>query len=228
MFTGIVEGIGTVKSISKSKRRAETTVRIGLGKLARGLKPGDSVCINGACLTATKLSKGEAEFEMVAETIRRTNLGGVRPGDKVNVERSMRFDGRFEGHFVLGHVDGTGIIEDIQEMPSETKIWIKLDKGLAKSVVPKGSIAIDGVSLTLVDAGDNRVSVSLIPHTMGITTLGFRRKGDKVNIETDILAKYVAINLGNASKYSADGRLQRQHSRKAIGYNTTLSSHTWH
>ena len=195
MFTGIVEGMGKIKSISKSKKRADTTLRVGLGKLANGLKLGNSVCINGACLTVINLSKGEAEFEMVAETIKSTNLVIVKPGDLVNVERSMRIGDRIEGHFVLGHVDGTGIIDDIQKMPSEIKIWIKLDKLLAKSVVSKGSIAIDGVSLTMVDVNDNRVSVSLIPHTMELTTFGFRRKGDKVNIETDILSKYVANNL---------------------------------
>lgn len=195
MFTGVVEGLGKVKSVSKSNRRADIMLRVELGKLTRGLKRGDSVCINGVCLTATKLSKRDAEFEIVGETIRKTNLGEVSPGDKVNIERSIRIGGRMEGHFVLGHVDGIGIIEDIQEMPTETKIWIKLNKRLTKSMVPKGSISVDGVSLTIVDADDNRVSVSLIPHTMNMTTLGFRRKGDSVNIETDILAKYVATNL---------------------------------
>ncbi|AFU60183.1 riboflavin synthase alpha chain [Candidatus Nitrososphaera gargensis Ga9.2] len=195
MFTGIVEGMGRVRSVSKSKRGADTIMRVSLGRLGRSLKRGDSVCINGACLTVTKLSKGEAEFEMVAETIRRTNLGKVKAGDKVNIERSMKVGDRLEGHFVLGHVDGTGIIEDIQKLPSETKLWIKLDKGLAGSLVSKGSIAVDGVSLTLVDIDGDRVSVSLIPHTLSVTTLGLRRKGDRVNIETDILGKYVASNL---------------------------------
>jgi riboflavin synthase len=195
MFTGIVEGMGKVRSVSKSRKGADTALRIELGRLARGLKRGDSVCINGACLTMTKLSKGEAEFEMVAETIRRTNLGDVRHGDSVNIERSMRVGDRLEGHFVLGHVDGTGIIEKIEKMPSETKIWIKLDKGLARSLVSKGSIAVDGISLTLVDVKGDRASVSLIPHTLDVTTLGLRRKGDRVNIETDILGKYVASNL---------------------------------
>jgi len=195
MFTGIVEGIGRVKSISKSKKGADTAMRVELGKLSRGLKRGDSVCINGACLTATKLSKSEAEFEMVAETIRRTNLSDVKNGDNVNIERSMRVGDRLEGHFVLGHVDGTGIINKIEKMPSETKIWIKLKKGLAKSLVPKGSVAVDGISLTLVDVKDDLVSVSIIPHTLETTTLGLRRKGDRVNIETDIIGKYVTSNL---------------------------------
>jgi riboflavin synthase len=195
MFTGIVKGVGMVTSISKSKSGAETIIRVRLGKFGRGLKKGDSVCINGACLTATKLSKGEADFEMVSETIQRTNLGQTKPGEMVNIERSLRVGDRLEGHFVLGHVDGTGVIEDIQKMSSETTIWIKLDKWLTKSLIPKGSIAVDGVSLTLVGVEGDRVSVSLIPHTLKVTTLGMKRIGDPVNIETDILGKYIITNL---------------------------------
>jgi riboflavin synthase len=197
MFTGIVAGTAKVRSVSKSKKRADTVMKVQLGtNLARGIKVGDSVCINGACLTVVKLSKGDAEFEMVAETIRRTNLGLVKPGDKVNIERSMRVGDRLEGHFVLGHVDGTGTIEEIIKLPSETKLWIKLEsENLARSAVPKGSIAVDGISLTVVEVQGDRVSISLIPHTLSMTTLGSRSKGDKVNIETDILGKYVANNL---------------------------------
>jgi riboflavin synthase len=196
MFTGIVKGVGIVTSVSKSKSGAEIIIRVRLGKFGRGLKKGDSVCINGACLTATKLSsRGEAEFEMVSETIRRTNLGQTKPGEMVNIERSLRVGDRLEGHFVLGHVDGTGVIEDIQKMSSETTIWIKLDKRLTKSLAPKGSIAVDGVGLTLVGVKGDRVSVSLIPHTLNVTTLGMKRRGDRVNIETDILGKYVMTNL---------------------------------
>jgi riboflavin synthase len=195
MFTGIVKGVGMVTSVSKSKSGAEIIIRVRLGKSGQGLKKGDSVCINGACLTATKLSKGEAEFEMVSETIRRTNLGRTKPGDMVNIERSLRVGDRLEGHFVLGHVDGTGVIEDIQKMSSETTIWIELDEWLTKSLVPKGSIAVDGISLTLVGIEGDRVSVSLIPHTLKVTTLGMKRRGDYVNIETDILGKYVMTNL---------------------------------
>ncbi|MDQ3837139.1 MAG: riboflavin synthase [Thermoproteota archaeon] len=198
MFTGIIEGVGMVTSISKSNSGAEVIIRVRLGKFGRGLKKGDSVCINGACLTATKLSRGEAEFEMVSETIRRTNLGQTKPGEMVNIERSLRVGDRLEGHFVLGHVDGTGVIDYIQKMSSETTIWIKLDEQLTKSLAPKGSIAVDGVSLTLVGVEGDRVSVSLIPHTLKVTTLGMKRRGDRVNIETDILAKYVMTNLSKA------------------------------
>ncbi len=197
MFTGIVEGMAKVKSVSRSKKGADIAMRVKLGsKLAKGLRVGDSVCVSGACLTAARLSKkGEAEFEMVAETIRRTNLSAIKPGDMVNIERSLKVGDRLEGHFVLGHVDGTGVIKDIITLPSETKLWIRLDKALLKSVVPKGSIAVDGVSLTLVDVEDDRVSVSLIPNTLSVTTLGHRSKGDRVNIETDILGKYILSNL---------------------------------
>jgi riboflavin synthase len=197
MFTGIVEGMAKVKSVSRSKKGADIAMRVKLGsKLAKGLRVGDSVCVSGACLTAARLSKkGEAEFEMVAETIRRTNLSAIKPGDMVNIERSLKVGDRLEGHFVLGHVDGTGVIKDIITLPSETKLWIRLDKALLKSVVPKGSIAVDGVSLTLVDVKNDRVSVSLIPNTLSVTTLGHRSKGDRVNIETDILGKYILSNL---------------------------------
>ena len=197
MFTGIIEGTAKVKSVSKIKNGADTLLRVQLGRLGRGLRIGDSVSISGACLTVSKLSKGDAEFQMVAETVRRTSLGSLRPNDRVNIERSLKVGERLEGHFVLGHVDGTGIIEDIIEKPTETTIWIKLDKALAKSVVPKGSIAVDGVSLTLVDIDGDRVSISLIPHTLKMTTLGARSKGNKVNIETDILGKYVTHNLSS-------------------------------
>jgi riboflavin synthase len=197
MFTGIVEGMAKVKSVSRSKKGADIAMRVKLGsKLAKGLRVGDSVCVSGACLTVARLSKkGEAEFEMVAETIRRTNLSAVKPGDMVNIERSLKVGDRLEGHFVLGHVDGTGVIKDIITLPSETKLWIRLDDALLKSMVPKGSIAVDGVSLTLVDVKNDRVSVSLIPNTLSVTTLGHRSKGDRVNIETDILGKYILSNL---------------------------------
>jgi riboflavin synthase len=195
MFTGIVKGVGMVTFVSKSKSGAEIIIRVRLGKFSRGLKNGDSLCINGACLTVTRLSKSEAEFQIVSETIRRTNLGQTKPGEMVNIERSLKVGDRLEGHFVLGHVDGIGVIEDIQRMSSETTIWMKLDKSLTKSLVPKGSIAVDGVSLTVVGVEGDRVSVSLIPHTLKVTTLGMKRRGDRVNIETDILGKYVMTNL---------------------------------
>ncbi len=198
MFTGIVEGFAVVKSVAKARKGADTVMRVKLGRVAKGLKKGDSVCINGACLTVTKVNKAEAQFEMVAETVRRTSLGSIRPGDRVNIERSVKVGDRLEGHFVLGHVDGTATIADKVKKQSETTMWFSLDdKAFSSALVPKGSIAVDGISLTVVDVDDNegRFSVSLIPHTLAITSLGAKEKGDKVNIETDVLSKYVAKRL---------------------------------
>ena len=198
MFTGIIEGLAEVTSVARAKKGADTVMRVKMGnsRMAKGLKVGDSVCVNGACLTVTKLSKGEAQFEMVAETLRRTSLGKVRPGDRVNIERSRRMGDRLEGHFVLGHVDGTATVSEKIEAPSETTMWFQLDnKELASALVEKGSVAVDGVSLTVVDVKGGRFSISLIPHTLGMTTLGLKKKGEKVNIETDVLSKYVAKSL---------------------------------
>ena len=195
MFTGIIEGMARVKSVSKIKNGADTLLRLQLGKLGRGLKTGDSVCVSGACLTVTKISKADAEFQLVAETVRRTSLGSLLTSDKVNIERSLKVGDRLEGHFVLGHVDGTGVIKDIVSSPKETTIWIELRGNLAKMAVPKGSVAVDGVSLTIVEVNGDMISISLIPHTLKVTTLGQRSKGDIVNIETDILGKYVVQNL---------------------------------
>ena len=127
---------------------------------------------------------------MIDETLKKTNLGMVKSGDKVNIERSLKVGERMEGHFVLGHVDGTGKIIKIEKLTKEIKFWIELPKDLARFVVKKGSITIDGISLTLVDVLKNKISVCIIPHTMKITNFGSKKIGDKVNIETDILGKY--------------------------------------
>ena len=191
MFTGIIEGQGIVKKFDiKTQNRSAAKMGIDLGNLAKGLEIGDSVAINGACLTATHISKNYAEFEMIDETLKKTNLGMVKSGDKVNIERSLKVGERMEGHFVLGHVDGTGKIIKIEKLTKEIKFWIELPKDLARFVVKKGSITIDGISLTLVDVLKNKISICIIPHTMKITNLGSKKIGDKVNIETDILGKY--------------------------------------
>ena len=191
MFTGIIEGLGTIKKFDKNtKTRSAAKMQVDLGKLAKGLKAGHSVAINGVCLTVTKISKNQAEFEMIGETIKKTDLGALELGDKVNIERSLKVGERMEGHFVLGHIDDIGKIIKIEKKPTEIKFWIELPKALAKYVVKKGSIAIDGISLTLVDVIKNKISVCIIPHTMKITNLGSKKIGDKVNIETDVLGKY--------------------------------------
>jgi len=192
MFTGIVEGIGKIEKISKNtKTRSAIQMTVNLGKHAKGLKIGQSVALNGVCLTATKLSKSNCIFEMIEETTLKTDLGNLKPGDIVNIERSLKTGDRLEGHFVLGHVDGVGIIKKIQNKPKEVQVWFEIPKKLSKYVVKKGSIAVDGISLTVVDVKNNLASVCLIPHTMEITNFKTKNVGDKLNIETDILGKYI-------------------------------------
>jgi len=192
MFTGIVEGLGKiVKFDKKTKNRSAAKMKVSLGKLAKGLRIGDSVAINGVCLTAVNLTKDIAEFEMVGETIKRTNLGSLELDDKVNIERSLKVGDRLEGHFVLGHVDGVGLITKLEKQSNQIKIWIELPKELSRYVTQKGSITIDGISLTVVNKLKNAFSVSIIPHTMKITNLALKKTGDKVNIETDVLGKYI-------------------------------------
>lgn len=192
MFTGIVEGIGKIEKISKNTtNRSAIQMTVNLGKHAKGLKIGQSVALNGVCLTATKLSKSSCIFEMIEETTLKTDLGNLKPGDIVNIERSLKTGDRLEGHFVLGHVDGVGIVKKIQNKPKEVQVWFEIPKKLSKYVVKKGSIAIDGISLTVVDVKNNLASVCLIPHTMEITNFKTKNVGDKLNIETDILGKYI-------------------------------------
>lgn len=195
MFTGIIEGTGIVKSIVKIKdtnRTADNKIGIDLGKLIRGLQVGDSVNVNGTCLTAIRILKSIAYFEAVKETMNRTSMGMLKVGDHVNLERSLKINDRIEGHIVLGHIDGVGKIEDIVKIPSETKIWINVRKDIAKFLVPKGSVALDGISFTIVDIMKSKFSIALVPHTLAVTTFKNKQKGDKVNIEIDILSKYVA------------------------------------
>ncbi len=192
MFTGIVEGIGKVKKISKAtKNRSAIQMIVDLGKHGKGLKIGQSVALNGVCLTVTKLSKTGCTFEMIEETTKKTDLGNLKPGGIVNIERSLKAGDRLEGHFVLGHVDGVGIIKKVQKKPKEVKVWFEVPKNLSKYVVKKGSIAIDGISLTVVDLQKNLASVCIIPHTIEVTNFKTKHIGDKVNIETDILGKYI-------------------------------------
>ncbi len=192
MFTGIIEGLGSIVMFDKkTSNRSAAKMKIKLDKIAKGLKVGDSVAINGVCLTAVNISKGITEFEMIGETIKKTNLGSLERGDRVNIERSLKVGERLEGHFVLGHVDGVGIISKIEKQTNQVQIWVKIPKELSKHIIKKGSITVDGISLTIVDKLKDQFSVSIIPHTMQVTNLGYKKIGDKVNIETDILGKYI-------------------------------------
>ena len=192
MFTGIVEGVGKVLDIKQNtKNRSAIQMTVDLGKNSKGLKLGQSVALNGVCLTVTKIDKSKCNFEMIEETTKKTDLGNLKVGGIVNVERSLKVGERLEGHFVLGHVDGVGIIKKIEKKPKEVQIWFEVPKNLARFVVQKGSIAIDGISLTVVDVKKNLASVCLIPHTIDVTNFSTRKVGDKINIETDILGKYL-------------------------------------
>lgn len=195
MFTGIISGTGTIKSITGSKRtsNSDRRIRLELGRVGKGLKIGDSVSVNGTCLTVIVLKKTAAEFEIVKETMDRTTLGSFKDGDSVNIERSLKLSDRFEGHIVLGHVDGVGEISDVIKFPAEIKMWIRVKgKEMMKYLVPKGSVTVDGISLTVVDVGKYEFSVALVPHTVSKTTIGTKVRGDTVNLEFDILSKYIA------------------------------------
>ena len=192
MFTGIVEGTGKIEKISNdTENRSAIQITVNLGKHSKGLKIGQSVALNGVCLTATKISKSKCVFEMIEETITKTDLGNLKLGDIVNIERSLKAGDRLEGHFVLGHIDGVGIIKNIQNKPKEVKVWFEIPKKLSKYIVKKGSIAVDGISLTVVDVKNNIASVCLIPHTINMTNFKTKNIGDKLNIETDVLGKYI-------------------------------------
>ena len=192
MFTGIIVGTGKVTKLDqKTKNRSAIRMTVNLGKYAKGLKIGQSVAINGVCLSATKISKNNCVFEMIDETTKKTDLGNVKAGSTVNIERSLKVGDRLEGHFVLGHIDGVATITKIEKKPKEVKFWFKVPKKLTKYVVKKGSIALDGISLTVVDAKKDLASVCLIPHTIKVTNFNSKKVGDKLNIETDILGKYI-------------------------------------
>jgi riboflavin synthase len=152
---------------------------------------GDSIALNGCCLTLIAADDRGWWFQAGFETLAKTNLGELRPGDPLNWERALPVDGRLGGHFVQGHVDGRGTVLSITTDGEWQTVWFQVPPALAQTMIPKGSIAVDGVSLTLVDVGPDRFSVMLIPHTLSVTTLGSRRVGDTVNIETDVLGKYV-------------------------------------
>ena len=191
MFTGIIVGEGKVTKLAKPKSRSAIQMTVDLGKYAKGLKIGQSVAINGVCLSATKISGKKCIFEMIDETTKKTDLGNVKAGSTVNIERSLKVGDRLEGHFVLGHIDGVATLTKIEKKPKEVKFWFKVPKKLVKYVVKKGSIALDGISLTVVDAKKDLASVCLIPHTIKVTNFKSKNVGDKLNIETDILGKYI-------------------------------------
>ncbi|AKH86301.1 riboflavin synthase subunit alpha [Streptomyces sp. CNQ-509] len=189
MFTGIVEELGEVVAVEELPDAARFRLRGPV--VTEGARHGDSIAVNGVCLTVVDHEGAEFTADVMAETLDRSSLGGLGPGDRVNLERPTAVGGRLGGHLVQGHVDGTGEITARKTSDNWEVVTVSLPAGLSRYVVEKGSITVDGVSLTVVEAGPDFFTISLIPTTLALTTLGFKQPGDRVNLEVDIVAKYV-------------------------------------
>ncbi|WP_300369160.1 riboflavin synthase [Brachyspira sp.] len=185
MFTGIVEEIGTVKSVQSK------VIIIEANKIFDDLHLGDSVAVNGTCLTVSSFNNKIFNADITQETLNRTNLGSLKNGSKVNLERAMSLQGRFGGHIVSGHIDGVGTIKSMKKDDNAIILTVEVAKSLMKYIVEKGSITVDGISLTVASLTDNTFSIAVIPHTLKETVLYYKKEGDRVNIENDIIGKYV-------------------------------------
>lgn len=200
MFTGIIQAVGTVLGVETTPRSHGTGGRahrldLELGALATDLARGASVAVNGVCLTLAERHGTAGGFDVVPETWRRTTLRHLRRPEPVNLERALRASDAIDGHFVQGHIDGTGVVERVDRSAGECKLWVRSDPELMPYIIPQGSVALDGTSLTIVDVEATRFSVALIPTTLELTVLGRRNPGDPLNIETDILARLVVRRL---------------------------------
>ncbi|MEU7027279.1 riboflavin synthase [Streptomyces sp. NPDC015232] len=194
MFTGIVEELGEVVAVEQLADASRFRLRGPL--VTEGARHGDSIAVNGVCLTVVETGDGEFTADVMAETLKRSSLGALETGSRVNLERPMAVGGRLGGHIVQGHVDGTGTILDREPSEHWEIVKVGLPAPLARYVVEKGSITVDGVSLTVVEVGDDWFTISLIPTTLALTTLGIKQAGDPVNLEVDVIAKYVERLLG--------------------------------
>lgn len=189
MFTGLIEELGIIKSITKRVKSAQIIIRAK--KVLHGIKLGDSICTNGVCLTVISFNDTSFTVDIMPETMKRSNLNNVKHGEKVNLERAMNVGGRLGGHILTGHIDGVGAVKEFKKEDNATWITVEADDEVLKYIVKKGSIAVDGVSLTVAYLGDDYFKVSLIPLTANETTLLIKKVGDKVNLECDIIGKYV-------------------------------------
>ncbi len=200
MFTGIIQFVGTVAGVEAAARRHADAGEahafdVDVGPLANNLADGASVAVSGVCLTVAALRGNVARFDVVPETWARTTLRGLHVGDPVNLERSLRVGDPLDGHFVQGHVEGVGVVARVERGRGEWKVWVDPEPGLMPAIIAKGSIALDGTSLTIVDVDVSRFSVVLVPTTLEHTVLGRRRAGDHVNVETDLLARVLLRRL---------------------------------
>lgn len=198
MFTGIIEEIGKVTAIKKDTKSMELTLHCP--KILNDAHLGDSISVNGVCLTITNLQSEQMTVDVMPETVKATNIHQLKIGDLVNLERAMSANGRFGGHIVSGHVDGAGTIRSIKPVSNAVYIEIEIHRELAENCIPRGSITIDGTSLTIFNVTEQSVTISLIPHTYSETILGMKKVGDQVNIETDLLGKYVQHHLNKENK----------------------------
>ncbi len=189
MFTGIIEETGTIRAVKRGSISA--SLHIEAKQVLQDVKIGDSINTNGVCLTVTAFDRHGFEVDVMAETMRKTNLGALVPGSQVNLERALRLSDRLGGHLVSGHIDGTGTVEGLEQEENATWITIRTTREIARYIVSKGSVAIDGISLTVVDVSQGTFRVSIIPHTGKETTLLAKKPGDALNIECDITAKYI-------------------------------------
>ena len=189
MFTGIIEHLGKLKQVSLQADSA--VIVVDIGPLIDGVIPGDSVAINGACLTVTQIKGSEVYFDVSGETLSKTTIGKLAVSDHVNIERSLKIGDKLGGHFVTGHVDCVGVINKIESKTGQSTVWFSVSNEITNLMIKKGSVAIDGISLTIVDLKEKLFSVALIPFTLDATTLGSKKAGQKVNIETDMLGKWV-------------------------------------
>jgi riboflavin synthase len=201
MFTGLIEDLGTLVELRRSHAAASMTVSTALPM--DELRLGESIAVNGACLTVTSFGNGRFTADVSPETLDKTTLGALRRGSRLNLERALRLSDRLGGHLVTGHVDGTARICDRSRQGNAWRFVLQLDPGLSRLLVAKGSVAVDGVSLTVNDVAEDRFTAMIIPHTMEQTTLSGHEVGDLVNIETDLLGKYVARLLGPAGTSSS-------------------------
>lgn len=217
MFTGIIEDIGDIKSI---KHEGDSAVLvIHSSKIMDDVKLGDSIAVNGVCLTARSISGNEFTADVMAETLRRSSLGALKPGSKVNLERAMQLGGRFGGHIVSGHIDGTGTIVSMKREANAVWVEISADSKILKLIIEKGSIAIDGISLTVAYVDDKVFKVSVIPHTASETTLLMKKVGDIVNLENDTIGKYVEKLLQPFNEQSS-----RKNDKKSVLLETLIES----
>jgi riboflavin synthase len=202
MFTGIIEEVGEIAAIKRGAKSCELLIKGNV--IFSDLKIGDSVAVNGVCLTATTINSDTFSAGVMAETMRRSGLGNLQKGSKVNLERAMAADGRFGGHIVSGHIDGMGFVQSLVREDNAVWVTITADEAIMRYIVEKGSIAIDGISLTVAKVFKDAFSVSIIPHTGSETTLLTRKSGDRVNLECDIIGKYVEKLVGKSSGITED------------------------